>query len=180
MRLVERFWDNVKKTDSCWLWQGPFNQSGYGVFSLWPSTNVLVHRFAYVLEVGSIDYRGGPKERLHVMHRCDTRSCVNPSHLRLGTALDNIRDAWAKGRVHPGGGPKKLSWEKVREIRSAYLNQEWNGKHPTIRMGDIAWRYGVHETTISNILTGKTWKEEGGYGEAHSEEPKEARKFIKR
>lgn len=35
---------------------------------------------------------------LLVMHKCDNRRCINPLHLRLGTAKDNTLDSIAKGR----------------------------------------------------------------------------------
>jgi len=36
---------------------------------------------------------------LVVMHACDNRSCINPDHLSVGTARDNVRDMIAKGRA---------------------------------------------------------------------------------
>src|SRR5215831_1732579 len=36
-----------------------------------------------------------------ICHKCDNRKCINPDHLFQGTQQDNIRDAWAKGRMKP-------------------------------------------------------------------------------
>ncbi len=58
---------------------------------------VLTHRLAYEQVHGPFD------ASLKVCHRCDTPSCVNPSHLFLGTQKDNLRDMFAKGRAKPRG-----------------------------------------------------------------------------
>lgn len=59
--------------------------------------HVLVHRLAYELAYGPI-----PKG-MKACHRCDRPSCVNPSHIFLGTQKDNLRDMFAKGRARPQG-----------------------------------------------------------------------------
>jgi len=85
------FWSHVNKTDTCWLWTGGCNSTGYGhVYR--NKTKRLAHRLVYEKYAGTI------RDGLFVLHRCDVRSCVNPSHLFLGTQKDNCEDRDAKGR----------------------------------------------------------------------------------
>lgn len=53
---------------------------------------MLAHRVAWELEYGSIP------EGMLVCHHCDVKSCQNPTHLFLGTPLDNMQDRDQKGR----------------------------------------------------------------------------------
>lgn len=85
------FWSNVATGDGCWEWMGEITQSGYGVVSF-PGARIPAHRAAYAIEHGFV-----PAHRV-VMHQCDNRICVRPSHLRVGSQRDNVRDAVAKGR----------------------------------------------------------------------------------
>lgn len=60
----------------------------------------------------TIAARFWPKVRV-VCHHCENRRCVRPGHLFLGTALDNTRDMFAKGRANKtrgeGTGRAKLT-----------------------------------------------------------------------
>jgi hypothetical protein len=78
--------------DDCWLWTGSLDLKGYGTVRRRGKT-ARAHRVAYQLWVGDIP------NGLHVLHRCDLRSCCNPQHLWLGTHADNMRDMATKGRV---------------------------------------------------------------------------------
>jgi hypothetical protein len=75
----------------CWLWERGVNSSGYGSLSVGDKTE-MAHRVSYELYVGPIP------PGLSVLHKCDTRSCVNPDHLFLGTRSDNNLDMSVKGR----------------------------------------------------------------------------------
>jgi hypothetical protein len=79
----ERFWINVKKTESCWLWTAFVAKNGYGQFS-YDGKSIKAHRFAYELTVGKIP------DGLQIDHRCRVRNCVNPNHLEAVTQRENI------------------------------------------------------------------------------------------
>jgi len=111
-----RFWRLVTKgePDECWPWRGATIRGGYGNFrETNPRRTVHAHRFAYELVCGPIP------AGLMVLHTCDNPSCVNPSHLFVGTDADNMRDKTAKGRTPHGEAHwrHKFTDTQVLEIR---------------------------------------------------------------
>lgn len=89
---LERFMSKVEVSDGCWLWKG--GASGrYGSF--WYQGRVHhAHRASWALAHGD----ELPPDDIVVCHACDVPLCVRPSHLFLGTQLDNMQDAARKGR----------------------------------------------------------------------------------
>jgi predicted DNA-binding protein (UPF0251 family) len=114
---------------------------------------VYAHRVSWGLHNGPIP------EGMWVLHRCDNPSCVNPTHLFLGTQADNVADMISKGRqatpeqtAHIGekNGRARLTPDQVRTIRTLVAG----GVSET----EAARRYGVGQTTVSYIVLRKSWK----------------------
>ena len=141
------FWRHVNKTDGCWLWTASTNGGRYGKFSLAGKT-VSAHRFSWELANGPIT-----TAELFVCHKCDNVKCVNPAHLFLGTAGDNVRDCHNKGRQRDQRGEKHaLTTIKERDV------MEIRARHGTVPQKTLAKEYGVCQMTISNIVNRRTWK----------------------
>ena len=110
---MENFWNKVDKAGDCWLWQASKTHNGYGQF--FAGLECRAHRVSWVLHNGPIP------EGMLVLHTCDVRHCVNPSHLFLGNGRDNTRDMIKKGRMCVGSRHKraKLTEKDVIHIREA-------------------------------------------------------------
>lgn len=139
--------------DDCWNWTGMIDAKGYAI--IWDGKKTLrANRVSYALHVGE------PPPDLLVCHHCDNPSCVNPSHLFLGTAADNNADRDAKGRHGHGPLPAgekhpaaKLTNADVRDIRAALASGgSWRR---------TAKRFGVSKKTIGDIKMGRRWAHVG-------------------
>lgn len=74
--LRDRFFSHVRKTHSCWIWEGNLNDLGYGRVKVCGRLRAA-HRVAYELEVGPVPHRAS------LRHRCGNAACVRPSHLSV-------------------------------------------------------------------------------------------------
>lgn len=152
--VLARFWSkiNVPNPDGCMTWQGKIQRNGYGQFCLprnrAPQLWVSAHRAALLLAVGL-----PPGVDMESAHSCRNRGCVAPAHLRWATTASNAADRIADGtqtrfpgETHPRA---RLTESQVNQIRLEY------GSGRSQR--DLSHRYGVSQTAISNIITGKRW-----------------------
>ena len=91
--IIDRFLSKLKttKTIGCWEWTASKNKKGYGWFYM-NGKNHLAHRASFIL------FRGNIGAGLHVCHKCDNPSCVNPDHLFISNNEGNILDKINKGR----------------------------------------------------------------------------------
>ena len=107
----EAFWARVERSQGCWIWRGAVGRSGYGNVNTGGRT-VGAHRFAYSETIGVIP------TGMVIRHRCDTKLCVNPTHLEVGTQADNVRDAAERGQL-PRGDRHPLSANPLLAARGA-------------------------------------------------------------
>lgn len=89
--VTERFWSKVDKTGDCWLWTASVGSHGYGQMTI-AGRPVTAHRYSAMFHFGMFDRRSW------VLHTCDERRCVRPSHLYLGDRQRNIQDMVDRGR----------------------------------------------------------------------------------
>lgn len=139
--FVERFEAKYipEPNSGCWLWMGALSKKdGYGTFRAGQRKQLKAHRVMFELNYGKIP--GGQE----VCHSCDVPSCVNPEHLFLGTHLENMQDCVNKRRH----GSIKLTHHEISQIRNAFGKQTQR---------QIARDFGVSDSTISEIKTGKRW-----------------------
>lgn len=143
----ERFWANVPtglSQHDCWEWQGYRNKNGYGEFHVERRLQ-LAHRYSYFLQTGEWGE--------YLLHSCDNPACVNPAHLSVGTHQQNMAEAAQRGLMcHGEDHPyAKLTKEAVHAIRERHRQGE--------SQLSLAKVYGVHQTTIRNVVKHITWKE---------------------
>ena len=155
-QTAESFWARVKKTKSCWEWQGAMNSTGYGSVG-WHGKTYSAHRVAAYLAGMLTDMRAPnstDRANTHVLHKCDNRKCCNPNHLFLGSYRDNMLDAYRKnrksqlkGEVHTNA---KLTNKQAQEIREIYKL----GKSQM----HLAKKYNVSQKAISLIIRNESYK----------------------
>lgn len=90
---------SVRRENGCMEWTGYGNQFGYGRLCVTMADGTpklkTAHGLAYEFATGELP---PPKGKMVLMHSCDNRRCIEPSHLRLGTYAENNADCVAKGR----------------------------------------------------------------------------------
>ena len=139
----ERFWTRVAITSDssrCWAWSGTKDKHGYGHVN-YGGEYWLAHRLSWFLAKGA-------RPKMALLHSCpggDNPNCVNPEHLREGTALDNTRDMmnrdghYTQRRTHCRNGHdlrvegaiKVTSRENLCRECDLNRKQRWNRKQGT-------------------------------------------------
>lgn len=146
--LTKRFWEKVAVGPKCWLWKASPWLNGYGRF--WNGVkNTYAHQVAWQLANGRSIPNG-----LHILHSCNVKLCVRPSHLYPGTQLQNVADSIAAGTFNCGRGERhghaRLTTEQVLAIRRKASEGKPYQK--------LAEDFDVSPATIWSIRTRKTWR----------------------
>lgn len=130
---------NMGKLDVCWLWQGAKDfEDGYGKLTI-KGQQYRVHILMWEETYGPIP------DGLYVLHNCpggDTKNCLNPQHLWLGTQRDNILDSYHKGHRTTA----RLSPDDIRTIRTLATRTT---------QAEIARLFDIDQGYVSQIIHGK-------------------------
>lgn len=149
-RLAMRFWTKVAitTTDQCWEWKASKRPLGYGQFRYIGSKYKHAHWVAHELIKGPV-----PADKM-VLHSCDNRGCVNPGHLRIGTAKDNRQDTILRNRHNAAKGEQhhksRLSLVAAKEIKKLLSE----GVKPM----DISRQFNIGHSSVYQIRDGVLWK----------------------
>lgn len=163
-----RFWSKVKIVsgdDSCWKWKAFLhphprrkNIKMYGMFWIGSKKDgtgrmAQSHRVAWELTNGSIP------SKMKVLHKCDNPACVRPSHLFLGSQMENYQDMKKKGRERRAKGSDhyyaKLSESDVKKIRKQYI--KGSGRNRRGNSAILAKKFGVSQSTITDVVN-RHWR----------------------
>lgn len=133
----------------CWDWPG-YTIKGYG--RIWhKGRHVSVSHL--VLEM---DGRPRPNPSAQALHSCDRSICVNPRHLRWGTALENVQDAITRDRRAIG----------IRHPRARFTNDQVRLIRERAESGEgfrlIARSLGTTHRIIALIVYGKSYRDAPG------------------
>lgn len=143
--LEKRFFERVHigGFNGCWEWFGRVDHKGYGVIKI-GNKNYGAHRVSWELERGKI-----PAGK-QIIHACDVRWCVNPSHLRIANANENNFDKKQKNRssrqCREDNAACKLTDAQAQELKNL-RSAGWEQK----ALGE---KFGINQSQVSRILSG--------------------------
>lgn len=123
--------------NGCWIWLRALDADGYAVFSRLENgkhTSCRAMRLFYEIYIRKID------SGKVLDHLCRVRKCVNPYHLQPVSIAVNTRR----------GASARLTAVNISDIFQMFKSGEYTKQ----QIADI---YGVHRSTISLLLNGKTW-----------------------
>ena len=133
--------------NDCILWKGCCGSDGYGSVTI-GGIQYRAHRIAWE----KANKQKIP-EGMWVLHHCDNPRCVNPAHLFLGTAKDNIQDCINKGRrntpygsIHHAAKINEKQAPEIKMMRGIKLQKE------------VANKFGISVSNVSRIMRGKGLK----------------------
>jgi predicted XRE-type DNA-binding protein len=127
---------SIDPETGCWNWKSikQRKKDRYGYFG-----SQLAHRASYGL------FKGDMPDGMFVCHSCDNKRCVNPDHLFLGTAKENVEDHIEKGLRN--NKTLNVSEEVAEQIRELY---EYGG----ITQTELAIYFGTNQSAVSKIING--------------------------
>jgi hypothetical protein len=132
----------------CWLWTGSTkgDKRMYGRIYR-KGQDRYAHHFSYECSHGKIP------TGMVVMHKCDVKGCVNPSHLELGTPQKNAKDAIDRGLNNTPGRPPKASPAQIAKIK-----HHSKTKQPRGFWLSLAKEMNLSPLIVYDVHLGRSWK----------------------
>lgn len=134
----------------CWYWIGPIDPAGYGLWC-YKTKPRKAHRISYAL------FNGDFERTKKILHKCDSRNCVNPEHLFIGTQLDNVRDMISKGR-HKFPERKYGEDNPLSKLTNKKIEEAKNLRNAGLSYKKIGKEMGFSTMAIFRVLTERSWK----------------------
>lgn len=155
-KQIANFWSKVNKfgplpdqsiphylgLDQCWEWTG-CKREGYGRFNI-RRLNQSSHRISWEIHNAKIS------GNLFVLHKCDNRACVNPSHLFIGDNQLNMSDKSSKGRCNSPSGKLNGSYTKPERRPTGERNGQ-NTKPQNYPKGSSVYNSKLTEEDVFNM-----------------------------
>ena len=136
----------VVDANGCWMWTGPRSVHGRAILR-------SKGRSKYAYRVVWEELIGPIPDGLMCCHKCDEPACVNPEHIFLGTAKDNMRDAADKGRLIP---PRAIVGErnpKAAPVSDAVIDEARREyAQGCVTQAQLAERFNVGQSTVGRWL----------------------------
>lgn len=138
----------TKHKDGHWMWKGSRcgRRRQYGQVRL-RGKKTVAHKAVWLLLVGEIP------SGFELLHQCGRSLCVNPEHLKIGTHLENMREASMdiqdkvqRGETHHNS---KLFDQEVIDI----ISRAESGESKT----SLAKEYGISQPYVS-MLCQRLWR----------------------
>lgn len=159
-KYIDIFLNKVVEKQGCWEYKGAKDRDGYGAHSYIVENGKRIkcgaHRFmamihGHVIPPGYV-----------VCHKCDNPSCVNPTHLFVGTVDDNNQDKVNKNRNSRFPGSKnsmsKLDEATVKKIKAEAVVGSRVGYNNGSNIKEVAAKYNVCTETVRKIARNDIWK----------------------
>ena len=132
-------------TKGCIQWKFSRDNKGYAKRSSREHETNIVHRQLAMDLIGD-----PPQDKPHAMHTCGNGhlGCVNPHHIKWGSAKDNAADKIRHGTTNRGARHyrSELSESDVLEIFSSKATRR-----------ELADKFGISYKGIYSIQTGHSW-----------------------
>lgn len=136
----------VDESTGCWIWTAALMPNGYAQFRYSRAKNGYGHRFAYE------HYKGSIPDGKQIDHLCKVKACVNPDHLEIVVAKENIR------RIGP---------------RRSANREKTHCKHGHPLVGDNVYRTPIGGRVCKTCRreSGKQWYHQKGRAKRRSAKP---------